>query len=242
MIPRLAVAASALLCVLGLAACESSQDKAAELRANAEADTASQQGVVIGKPNKDIEVGATSLINDKYGTAVAVELTNTSDKAQVEVPIRINVLDAGGKRVFSNDIPGLDPSLTHVALLKPGETSYWVHDQIQPSGDPKSLKVEVGAPEEAAPAAVPELKVSSPRVHEDSSGTEVEGQVTNESQVDQQQLVLFAVARRGGDVVAAGRGVYKVLSAGGKPLPFNIFFIGDPSGADVQVLAPPTDF
>jgi hypothetical protein len=66
------------------------------------------------------------------------------------------------------------------------------------------------------------------------------GTVTNKSQIDQAKLVLFAVARRGGQVVAAGRGLIKKAKAGAKPAPYVIFFIGDPAGADVSIEAPPT--
>ena len=69
----------------------------------------------------------------------------------------------------------------------------------------------------------------------------MEGTVENTSSVDQFQLVLYAVATRGGEVVAAGRGQFKNLAAGGKPLTYNIFFIGDPRGAEVQVTAPPSE-
>ena len=41
--------------------------------------------------------------------------------------------------------------------------------------------------------------------------------------------------------MAAGRGQFKNLAAGGKPLTYNIFFIGDPRGAEVQVTAPPSE-
>ncbi len=44
------------------------------------------------------------------------------------------------------------------------------------------------------------------------------------------RLLLFAVARQGDKVVAAGRGAVEHLKAGGRPLPYNVFFIGDPEG------------
>jgi hypothetical protein len=52
--------------------------------------------------------------------------------------------------------------------------------------------------------------------------------------------VLFVVARRGGRVVAAGRGQIKALKVGARPAPYVSFFIGDPAGADISVEAPPT--
>jgi hypothetical protein len=48
------------------------------------------------------------------------------------------------------------------------------------------------------------------------------------------------VAREGGRIVAVGRGVIDRLKTDGKPVNFHIFFIGDPKGADLTVVAPPT--
>ena len=225
---------------LGLAACETTQDKAAALAAEGQALVASQEGVVVKEINKEVKVVSTTLLKDEFGEAVVVELENTSNEAQVELPINIDVLNAKGKSVFSNDVAGLDPTLTYVPLLLPGETSYWVNDQILASGTPKSVKVKVGTSEETAPPEIPELAVTEPQINIDPSGIEVEGKVTNKSQVDQEQLILFGVAVRGGEVVAAGRGLFKKLAVGSKPFPYNIFVIGDPRGADVEVLAPPS--
>ena len=225
---------------LVLTACETTQDKAAALQEQGQALVANQEGVSLGAVNKDVEVIGTTVLSDENGSAVAVELRNKSNEAQVNLPILIDVLDAKGKSVFTNSIPGLDESLTHVPLIRPNETTYWVNDQVLAAGDPKSVKVKVGASTEKAPGSIPELRVSEPQVNLDPSGVEVEGQVENRSEVDQQQLVLFSVAKRGSEVVAAGRGQFKNLTAGGKPLRYNIFFIGDPRGAQIDVLGPPS--
>ncbi len=232
-----------LLALSGLAvsACETTQDKATALAEQGEELVANQEGVVVKKINKDVKVLSAVVVSGELGEAVAVELQNTSNEAQVNLPINIDVLDANGKSVFTNDIPGLlGPGLTSVPLLLPGETSYWVNDQLLTTGQPKSVKAKVGNSRGAAPDEIPELAVSEPRLNVDSTGIEAEGQVENKSDLTQEEVALFAVAIRGGEVVAAGRGAFKRLDAGGKPLNYNIFFRGDPTGADVQVFAPPT--
>lgn len=236
---RLAAAAALLPATLGLAACETTQDKAAALQAQGEALVANEEGVKVGQANKDVEVVSTAVLSDENGSAVAVELKNNSNQPQVNLPILIDVLDAKKKSVFTNSVPGLDESLTHVPLIRPGETTYWVNDQVLANGDPKSVEVKVGSSDEDAPSEIPEVAVSEPQINIDPSGVEVEGSVTNQSNIDQQQLVLFSVAKRGNEVVAAGRGQFKNVTAGGKPLRYNIFFIGDPRGAQIEVLAPP---
>jgi hypothetical protein len=68
----------------------------------------------------------------------------------------------------------------------------------------------------------------------------VSGTVSDKSKLEQSHLILFAVARQGGRIVAAGRGQIKALKNGAKPAPYVIYFIGNPVGADVTIQAPPT--
>jgi hypothetical protein len=84
--------------------------------------------------------------------------------------------------------------------------------------------------------------VSDPRFGNDFSGVKVSGTVKTESKTDQSHLILFAVARQGGKIVAAGRGQIKKLKHDAKPAPYVIYFIGDPTGSDVTIQAPPTTF
>ena len=74
-----------------------------------------------------------------------------------------------------------------------------------------------------------------------TSGIEAVGTVSNKSDIEQTELVLYAIARKGGKIVAAGRGLIPKLKVGGKTETYHIFFIGNPSGADVTVIAPPVN-
>ena len=230
----------AVLAGITVAGCQSTQDKAKVIQAENAKLLASEHGISVTKQNKDVEVIGTTVLHDQYGDAVVVELRNTSNRPLVDMPILIDLKDAKGKSVYRNDIVGLDPSLTHVPLIEPGETFDWVNDQLSPSGTPKTAKVMVGPAEGTAPAKPPEIEVGAARTEDSPSGMLARGQVTNKSQIDQVKLVLYAVARSGGRVVAAGRGQFKNLKAGGAPGAYNIYFIGDPTGADVQVTAPPS--
>jgi hypothetical protein len=234
---RIIVLALAVLAGVSLTACESSQDKARKLREQAVA--AAPKPLVISHPYRDVKVLDSALLHDQYGDAIAVELKNESNKTLVDVPILVDLRDSKGKSVYKNDAAGSEPALNHVALMKPGETFTWVNDQLKPDRLAKSAKVTIGPPEGKAPAKLPELVVSTPRTSNDISGTKVSGTVTNKSQIDQTQLTLFAVARQGGRIVAAGRGAIKKLKVGAAPGSYVIFFIGNPAGADVTVEAPP---
>jgi hypothetical protein len=227
----------AVTAAVTLTACQSSQDKAKIIQARAQA--AAPKPLVIRHPDKDVKVVNTALLHDQNGDAVVVELKNESNQMLVNVPILVDVRDAKRKTVYKNDTAGLDFALNHVAVIKPGETFFWVNDQVQGQG--RSAKVEVGQPEAKPPSGpLPEIAVSPPRAGRDFSGAKVSGTVTDKSKIDQDHLILFAVARSGGHIVAAGRGQIKALKVGAQPANYTIYFIGDPAGADVTIQAPPT--
>jgi hypothetical protein len=232
----------AILAVLPLAGCQSTQSKSAELEMTGKKVLLNEKGLSIAKVSSAVKVGGTSVIADQNGTAVVVELRNDSQQALLDVPILIDVRGAKGKSVFRNDTPGLDPSLVSAPLLRPGQTFDWVNDQVLSVGPAKSVKVKVGEAKDELTGDVPELDVSEPKIEVDPvSGVEASGKVTNKSGVEQTRLVLYGVARKGGKVVAAGRGVIQRLKTD-KPSNYHIFFIGDPRGADLSVAAPPVVF
>jgi hypothetical protein len=228
------------LVAIALAGCETTQDKARAIQEQGEQAQLEEQ-FRLGQPSKDVKVLDTTLLHDENGDAIVVQVQNTSNQTLVGVPILVDLRDAKGKSVYKNDIAGLEPTLNHIPVLKPGETFEWVNDQLSPTVTPKTAKVSVGTSEEKAPSQLPALDVSTPRLTETPvTGIEVEGRVTNNSKLDQKKLVLFAVARSGSEIVAAGRGQIKNLKVGAAPGPYNIFFIGNPSGAEITVKAPPS--
>jgi hypothetical protein len=233
---NLSALALTVLAAATLTACSSSQDKARAIQEQAQA--AAPKPLEIPKPNRDIKVTNTALIHDQNGDAVVVELKNETNQTLVNVPILVDIRD-GKKTVYKNDTAGLDFALNHVSVLNPGETFYWVNDQV--TGQGKTVKATVGQPEGKAPSGpLPELDVSEPRSGSDFSGAKVSGTVTDNSKLDQSHLILFAVARQGGHIVAAGRGQIKALKNDARPAPYVIYFIGNPVGADVTIQAPPT--
>jgi hypothetical protein len=224
---------------IALAGCQSTQSRSAELE-QAAAKTANRKGLEVRKQNPDVEVLDTTVLSSSYGNAVAVELRNESQQGMRNLQISIDVFDANGKSVFQNNAPGLEQALISIAAVKPGETVTWVNDQILATGKPQAMKVKVGDAE-PLPSELPEIAVSDPKLEVDPvSGIEATGTVTNKSGLIQDTLVLYAVARKGSEIVAVGRGVIDRLKTDGKPVNYHIFFIGDPKGAEVTVTAPPT--
>jgi hypothetical protein len=236
------VAVAGLGLALVAAGCESTQATSAQREAEGKKLITSEKGLVVKQANPDIDVLDTTLLSDDNGTAVVVELKNTSDQAFADVPVAIDVRDAKGKTVFKNDTAGLEPALTHVPLIGPGETFDWINNQVLPTGEPDSVKVKVGASEGPVQGDIPEIDVKPPKLQTDQfTGVEAVGEALNQSDVEQTDITFFAVARKQGRVVAAGRAVLKRLQPNGeKAGTYHVFFVGDPQGADISVAAPPT--
>ena len=173
----------------------------------------------------------------------SVALAASSSASSAPVPIQVDIKDPKGKSVFKNDTEGLEDGLLNIQVAEPGQETWWVHDQVFPTGKAAGLDVTIGKSEVSPPASVPTLTASKPEINRDPvSGIEVQGEITNESEVEQTDLLVYAVATKGGKVVAAGRGLIPKLKTGPKGEPYNIFFIGDPTGADIEVFATPNTF
>ena len=224
-----------VLAALTLAGCESSQAKSARLAKAAKGAT-KETGVVVKQLNPDVTVVSTSLVRDQYGAAAVVELR--AKGAQADLPLAMVVRDATGKAAYANDVPGLEHSLTHVALVAPGERAFWIDDQVRADGS-KRVEVKVGTSTAAVPRSLPKLVPGGLALEPDPSGAFTRGTLRNESAIEQRKVIVYAVAERGGKVVAAGRAGIERLKARGSA-PFKVFWIGDPKGAKVHVFAPPT--
>jgi hypothetical protein len=215
--------------------CESTQDKSAKISAEL-GPVKQEKGLKISKQSRDVELVSSTLLSDQNGSAVVVRLRNRSNENLVGVPIAIDVLDAKGKSVYRNDIPGIEPALAAVPFIPAGSEVEWVHDQILATGKPARVEVKVGEGGEPFKGEQPQVSVSEPKLEGDPySGVLAGGNVENQSGEDLERLLLYAVATRGGAVVAAGRGAIEPFKAKPKPIPYNIYFIGDPKGAEVKV-------
>lgn len=228
------------LLALFIAGCESTQSESAKLEEQG-VDLAKTEKIDVGAMNRQIEVVEKVVLSDQNGSAVAVVMKNKSAEGLADAPIAINVKGENGKSVYRNDMAGVEPSLIQVPVMRPDSEVYWVNDQVLATSTPKSVEVTVG---EAAslPADLPEIEISEPELTNDpTSGIEATGTATNKSDIEQVDIVLYAIARKNGKIVAAGRGQIPRLKVGGKPETFHIFFIGNPTGAEVTVIAPPVN-
>jgi Fe-S cluster assembly scaffold protein SufB len=220
--------------VLVLTGCETTAEKSAKLERAAKRLTHSiQAGLKITHPSTVVNVLDSEVVHGSEGAAVVLTLHNSSSQALADVPIAVTVKDAKGASVYSNATPGLAKTLTSIALLAPRATATWIDDQI-PTAAAASVSAEVGEGT-AARGVLPKLAVHGVQLAEETA----EGTLANGSSTAQSELVVYAVARRGGRVVAAGRAVLASVPAGAST-PFQVFFVGDPKGARLQLTAPPT--
>jgi hypothetical protein len=225
---------------LSCCGCQSTAQKSAELEKRAKHEKLALRGISVTRESPSVKVLRSTLVHSSEGTAVVVALRNISSHVLENAPIEITVRDGHGGVLFQNDQPGADPTLTRVSLLEPGGPTVWVDDQVQVSGVPASASALVGEGARAS-GGPPRMSVSG--AHLSGAGAEAgeSGTVVNHSKVAQEHVAVYAVARKGGRIVAAGRALLPEAPPGAS-VPFQVYFVGDPSGAQITTSAPPSTF
>jgi len=242
----LALALAALACapVGTLAGCESTQEKSAKLErlakrqagASARRKALAQRARSIARPSAVVAVTSATVLHSSEGAVAVVTLHNSSATTLRELPIALTVYGAGGAKLYRNDTAGLAPTLAAAPLVGAHAGAVWVDDQVQVSATPSSAHAEVGEGERVT-GAIPAIAIHGARLSEGVA----EGSVVNHSRVGQHELVVYALARRGARIVAAGRAVVPQLEAGASQR-FQAFLIGRPQGARLEVSAAPGSF
>lgn len=235
------------LAALALCGCETTAEKSAKLekaakqreRAGGNSGALARRGVSVTHESGKVKVLATAVLHSDEGAAAVVTLHNASATTLRDLPIEITVKDARGAAIYTNNVPGLAAALASVPLLPAHATTTWIDDQIQATGIPASVTAKVG--EGAAVAgAIPRLTIQAAHLFDDpTSGQGAEGEIVNHSTVDQEDLVVYAVARRRGKIVAAGRAVVPTASAGASTR-FQAYFVGNSAGTQLAVSVLPS--
>ena len=236
--PALALAA------LVLAGCETTAEESAKLEKQAKAHErvarvqSTPLSARVAHASTRAHVTGALVMRGSEATAVAVTLANTSSSTLRDIPIEVTAHGSGGSVVYTNDVAGLSPSLTSVALLPAHSSLTWIDDQVQATAAPSSVSARLGEGERVT-QGIPRLSAEGRVTEVSSSGVLLEGHVVNHSSVEQRELVVYCVARRGGRVVAVGRAVLTQAPAHSATR-FEIFFEGNPKGAQLELTAPPT--
>lgn len=245
MSPILTLAALGAL-ALTLSACESTESESAKLGREGAKLIAGAGTVGLGGANRAVHVGQVALVRGSGRTAAVVQLTNSGAGAQADVPVLIDVRSPKGASLYRNDIQGLEPSLQQMPLLPAHASGWWVDDQVLASGRLGSVKVRVGDAKGAlarasAAGSSAGVKVSGTSLGNDVAGPYLAGEVVNHTGFAQRNMPIFAVALRGGRVVAGGRALVPNLPvSAAKPTGFRIYLVGSPAGAHIELTPVPT--
>jgi hypothetical protein len=183
-----------------------------------------------------VSLAATAILHSSEGDAVVLTLNNHSSTSLRDVPIQITVRDARGAPLYRNNVPGTATSLISAPLLHAHSGTAWIDDQIQATRTPASVSAQIGEGEPVS-TTIPTLSVEQAHLAE---GSAVEGEVVNHSATAQHELVVDALARRDGKIVAAGRAVLSQAAGGEAATHFQLYLIGNPTGARLELSAPPT--
>jgi hypothetical protein len=221
------------LVAVALAGCESTQEKSARLRSQAKHLRLVSSGLEITRASTQVALLGTLAVTGSEGAAVAVTLRNRTARVLHDVPIEVTVSDAGGRVLYQNNAAGLEAALTSVPSLAPHQTLTWVDDQASATGAARATARAGEAP--SSGGALPALSISNVQRTEDpSSGEGASATLANRSTAALRNLVVYAIARRTGRIVAAGRAVVPEVAAGASA-PVQVFFIGDAKGARVEL-------
>lgn len=220
-------------------ACESTESESAKIaREGGAAEVTST--LKLGAANRDVRASDVTLVSGGGRKAVAVKLTSTSSRAQREVPLLVEVTDAAGKVLYSN-ATGAEVLLSHVTLLREHASAWWVDDEVLTTGAAAAAKVSVGTGRRAQPSVrTAGLSAETTHVAAQAATTTVSGVVSNHTGKAQTSVPVFAVAVRGGKVVAAGRAVVASVPVhASAPASFDVPLVGDATGAKIEMTALP---
>lgn len=238
----LALALALALAALALSGCETSAEESAKLekQAKAKSAVARAQSIPLAKrvarASSLVSVSGAVVLHGSETTAAVITLHNKSSRTLRELPIEIDVRGAGGATLYTNATPGLSRTLVSVPLLPAHATLDWVDDQVQAGSSARSVSARVGEGETVA-GAVPRISVAGHLTSDPTNGAEIEGDAVNHSSTEQRELIVDGVALRAGRIVAAGRAVVSQAPAHTSTR-FQLFFVGNPAGARLQLSAP----
>jgi hypothetical protein len=228
-----AAPAVAALAALALGGCETTQQLSAKLGRDLGHQSAIAGTTKLGRSSHAVRVLRSAVLAGSPG-AVALELTNTSARAQSVIPVLIDVTDAKGASVYRNDTAGIDPSLQQLAALPPHATAWWVDNEVLPQrGVPQAVSAQIGAGG-ATQGPVPRIAVSGVSASSSFPGPHVDATLRNTSTGAVRTLSVYVVALERGRVVGAGRAAVAAMRAGSSAQ-VEVPMTGSVTGAHVAV-------
>jgi hypothetical protein len=224
-------------------ACERTEDQSARLGREGAGLIANTHTMALGGVNHGVRVRQAVLVRGSGRIAAVVQLVSTTARAEVGVPVLIDVKSAAGASLYSNDVAGNQASLHELPLLRARKPAWWVDDQVLAAGTAKTVTVQVGnATGGAHGAASSQIELHDLRLGSDVAGPYVTGSAVNHTGAAQRDMPIYAVALRGARVMAAGRALVPSLPPGATQhaTVFRIYLVGNPAGARIELTTAPT--
>jgi len=257
-----ATACVALGLAAGLGGCVSTQRKNARAELVADRTLAGRAPLRLHRPSRAVRVVRVALVRGARASAFVVTLRNRGAEPATDVPLAVGVRDAGGPRTEVDGGGGLGWFRTHVPSIGADANATWVFTARRPlpAGTPYAV---AGAPGGAvvsrASGALPALdaRVLPPHAPAAASGPHAHGAhatgrrntargtvtvlLVNRSAIPQYDVQVYAVARDGARVLAAGAVSIDHLASHGQAR-VRVALVGDPGRHTVRISAPPTIF
>ncbi|MEV4419545.1 hypothetical protein AB0L40_06140 [Patulibacter sp. NPDC049589] len=237
----LVLAGVAVLGGASLTGCVSTQTKSIRSKVVVDRTLLSRRAVTVVRADPRVEVRDVSVLRrDGLVAAVVVRLRNRGTAPLNDLPIAVGVRTPQGRRVVLNARPSLPYWQTHAPAAAPRGIATWVYVL------PRARRLRGTAFAVVGPAERPPTRAGTvPRIDVVTRGAASAGAVPvavrSHTDVPQYGLELYAVARRGGRVVAVGRLPLDHLGSDASARA-SIPLIGDARGAVVRVVTAPTLF
>lgn len=237
------VVATGLACAVacgGLSGCVSTQRKNARAQLVAQRTLGGAAPLRVQRRDRRVRVTGVALVRGRHGGALVVALRNAGPRTVTDVPLAVGVVAAGGRRVQLNGGRELDWFRTHVPAIAAGERTLWmfaIGGRI-PAGRPYAV---AGAAGRAVAARVVGLlpRIAARATAAGGGGAQVT--LVNRSDVPQYDVQVYALARAGGRIVAAGVAALRHLGSGARAT-VRVTLAGDPGRHAVRAHARPTIF
>jgi hypothetical protein len=226
-----------------LAGCSTTMQTAARLQLNDARIRATAQGVHVhrGSESATVRVQRIQLVKAGGRIAFVVTIRNAGSSAVSDLPISVGYTATRHAPVYLNAVANLSYFDAHLPAIAAKRQITWVYAGARalPAGAAPFAEMSGGADPPAGRVALPAIAATvSGRAR---VGEALAIRLRNLSGVPQYQLPVYAFARRGGRLVAAGTASVASLN-GGSEQTVRLPLLGDAGGAELTVEAPPTIF
>lgn len=231
-----------------LAGCASTQQKSERAEVIASRTLLGRQQLRVTRRDPRVEVRSVETVRDAHRVAFVVRLRNRGTEPVNDLPVGVGTRTPEGRRRLLNGRPGLPYWQTHGPAIAPGASATLVvvaDTDRRLRGRPFAV---VGRADRRPTVAtvLPAIELTA---RADAAGRSASGghrktvavDVRNRSDVPQYGLEIYAVARRGGRLVAAGRVPLSHLGSDDRATA-SVPLVGDARGAQILLSTSPTLF